>query len=231
MAIIVPVRIVQIVFEGKGACDMKLSIRKTKIDNQEKQRRFNLSCRAPRKHLAILQPLSGQRMKECGVSDDRNALPGVRLQPLVKMRHTLLKELIRLNGKKPACLRIVMPPGIIKVIKVEMGKIEFQLAGGPPHIARAFDPLAMAARDVKRNVPMTENIQPGLNGAAQRGCDDEIDMFTLKPLAGVLGLAMAQLGQTRVKMAGILARSLIMSVKSRLAMPDEQNLGHVGSFL
>ena len=85
MAIIVPVKIVQMVFEGKGACDMKLSIRKTKIDNQEKKRRFNLSCGAPWQHFTILQPLPGQRMKECGVSDDRNALPGVRFQPFTKM--------------------------------------------------------------------------------------------------------------------------------------------------
>ena len=89
----------------------------------------------------------------------------------------------------------------------------------------------MSARDVKRNVPMAKNIQPGLNGAAQRGSDDEIDLFTLKPLSGVLGLTMPQFSQTRVKMAGILACGLIMSIKSRLAMPDEQNFGHVGSFL
>ena len=68
-------------------------------------------------------------MKECGVPDDRYALPSMCFQPLPKMRHALLKELIGLNGKKPARLRIMMPPWIIKMIKLEMRKVLFQLAG------------------------------------------------------------------------------------------------------
>lgn len=42
---------------------------------------------------------------------------------------------------------------------------------------------------------------------------------------------MAELGQTRIKMARILTRGFVMGIESRLAMPDEQNLGHVGSLL
>jgi hypothetical protein len=42
---------------------------------------------------------------------------------------------------------------------------------------------------------------------------------------------MAELGQARIKMAGVFACGFIMGIESRLAMPDEQNLGHVGSLL
>ena len=78
---------------------------------------------------------------------------------------------------------------------------------------------------------MTKNIETCLNGAAQGRSDDKINRLFFETLTRVLRLPMAELGQTRIKMARILTRGFVMGIESRLAMPDEQNLGHVGSLL
>ncbi len=113
--------------------------------------------RLPALDFAILHPVAGERVEKRAMSYHSKLGRWMIGQPSTEGMNPLLKQGMGLGCKGRCRVWLIVPPDVIKMIKVERRKVMLQFGWRAADIATALQPLAVPAGNIEGKVTPPKN--------------------------------------------------------------------------